>query len=194
MRRNARRTIHPVMRQCRSQRNEQPAVQPGRRGRGESGQTLTVELVLLFPLMLALTLGVLEFGWWVNAHIVTSNAASQAARSVAIEGKISTGTVPNQIQAVASGGDLATNNIKWSASAGGIFTPVQSLGSTPTQCIYQPTGGFAPMTASVTVTYQYHLLFPFLASPMFFDIGKAIPSTITATASAPVEQEWVTPC
>lgn len=163
--------------------------------RDEAGQSLTVELVLLLPLMLALTVGVLEFGWWVNAHMVTSNAASQAARAVAIEGRISMGTVPNQIRAVASGGDLATNNIKWSASAGGISTPLQPLGSTtPTQCIYQPTGGFAPMTASVTVTYQYHLLFPFLASPMFFDIGKAIPKHIQATASVPVEQEWAVQC
>lgn len=167
--------------------------------RDETGQTLTVELILLFPLMLALVFGVLEFGWWVNAHMVTANAASQAARTVALEGKISAGTVPEQIKAVATGGDLNPNKIAWNATvkAGGV-TLVTAKGSLSSpypyiSCIEEGPGGFTEMTDTVKVTYKYQMLFPFLRTPMFLGIGNALPGTITAKATVPVEQEWVGP-
>lgn len=158
----------------------------------ESGQTLIVELVLLFPIMLALTFGVLEFGWWVNAHMVTANAASQAARDIAINGKISPGTVPNQIEAVAKGGGLNTNNVRWTVNVPGENISETGTLTSPitTNCIYQSPSGYQQMETSVTVTYTYQPLFLFLRTPMFLDIGKVLPNNITATATVPVNQEW----
>ena len=157
---------------------------------------MIVEVVLLFPLMIAMVFGVLEFGWWVNAHMVTANAASQAARSVALTGRISSATVPDQIEAIAKGGGLDTKELRWTATAttadGGVVTSSGNLPSTATttQCIYEGPGGFSPGTIKVTVNYTYQLLFPPLGTPMFLDLGNALPKAITATSTVPLEEEW----
>lgn len=163
-----------------------------RRSRGEEGQTLTVELVLLLPVMLALTVGVLEFGWWVNAHMVTSNAAQQAARSAAVTGIADAQTIDQQIYATMKGGGLDTHAANYTGTIGG--TPfggtVSAQGSGTPACAYLPRSGYTPELVTVTVHYTYHRLFPFLATPMFLDIGGAIPTAIKATSTMPVEQEW----
>jgi hypothetical protein len=164
----------------------------GRRG-DESGQALTVELVLLFPLLLAMLFGLLEFGWWLNAHMVVSNAADQAARSVAIQGLADDQTVNSQIAAVMKGGDLAVGSASYSGAVGGQGFTGPVTGPAPYACATPPPGmtGYAPESATVTITYHYHPLFPFLDTPLFLDIGKALPHTITSTATVPVEQEWL---
>lgn len=159
--------------------------------KGERGQA-TVELVLLLPAIVALSTAILEFGWWVNSHIVVSNAAEAAATAVAQQGVISNQTVPIEIgDALRAGGqDVAAATYEvfvngFPISSGSVQSPSQGR-----YCIPEGPGGFAPETVKVTVTYRYHMLFPFLRSPLFLDVGKAIPRTITASASLPVYQEW----
>lgn len=69
-----------------------------RRGRGEQGQT---ELVIVFPVALAIVLLVLQAGLWFLARSVAIDAARDGARAVAVMG----GT-PGAGRAVASA-DLA---------------------------------------------------------------------------------------
>lgn len=149
---------------------------------------------MLFPFIVALTLSVLEFGWWVNAHMVVSNAAAQAARAVAQQGIVSNNNVPDQIRTTLAGGDLAVNSASYNGSMAGYPFAGPATGYQPMFCAPEPGGGYAPEPVTVTVTYHYHLLFPFLATPMFLDIGKALPTTITSTATVPVEQEWAGNC
>ncbi|MHB1975317.1 MAG: TadE family protein, partial [Acidimicrobiales bacterium] len=44
------------------------------RSRGDEGQAL-VEFILVMPLLVALLAGVLEFGWYINAHNTVASAA-----------------------------------------------------------------------------------------------------------------------
>ncbi len=164
-----------------------------RNRRREDGQAMIVELVLLFPLLLALLVAILEFGWWVNAHQVVSEAAHQAARSAAQQGVISEESVPAQVAATMRGGDLNVNAASYQVAVPNSYVSVSGSVANPpgyTYCVPEPAGGFAPELVKVTVTYQYHPLFPFLDTPMFFDIGRALPHTVTATAQLPAEQEW----
>ncbi|BCT77114.1 hypothetical protein SCMU_29560 [Sinomonas cyclohexanicum] len=58
----------------------------GRRERGAAA----VEFALVVPLLLALVLGIVEFGHIYNAQIMISNAAREAARTMAVTGQPAT--------------------------------------------------------------------------------------------------------
>ncbi|MBP1920796.1 TadE family protein [Youngiibacter multivorans] len=50
---------------------------------GEAGQS-AVEFALVLPLLLVLLLGIIEFGWFLNAKITVTGAAREGARYYAI--------------------------------------------------------------------------------------------------------------
>jgi len=160
------------------------------RRRGQVGQ-VTVEFVLLLPAFLALSLSMLEFGWWVHARIVVANASSAAAEAVAQQGIVSTQTVPQVVNQMLKGGDLDVAAASYQGNLNGATFQGSPLGQQPVICAPEPSGGFAPEPVTVTVTYHYHPLFPFLSTPLFLDIGKAITTTFSSTSTMSVEQEWV---
>jgi Flp pilus assembly protein TadG len=53
--------------------------------KSEKGQSL-VEFVLILPILLMLILGVLEFGWMLNAKVTVNSAAREGARTRAALG------------------------------------------------------------------------------------------------------------
>ncbi|RBP66000.1 TadE-like protein [Alkalibaculum bacchi] len=52
-------------------------------GKSDKGQAL-VEFALVLPILLALILGMIEFGWILNGKITLTNAAREGARVAAI--------------------------------------------------------------------------------------------------------------
>ncbi|GAB4099291.1 TadE/TadG family type IV pilus assembly protein [Sinomonas halotolerans] len=72
-----------------------------RRERG----AVAVEFALVLPLLLTLLFGIIEFGRIYNAQIVFSNAAREAARTMAI--KDDPGQASSAAQAVAAGYTIA---------------------------------------------------------------------------------------
>ena len=103
--------------------------------RGEDGQSMVVELVLLFPLLLGLLTMILEAGWWVNAHQVASEAAHQAARSAAQQGIISEESVPAQIAATLRGGNLDVNAATYTVSVPNAYVTLSgSVANPPPTC------------------------------------------------------------
>lgn len=59
------------------------------RGTGERGAAV-VEFALVVPVLLALVLGIVEFGHIYNAQLVITNAAREAARTMAVTGEAPT--------------------------------------------------------------------------------------------------------
>lgn len=53
--------------------------------KGEKGQSL-VEFALVLPVLMLILLGIIEFGWLLNAKITLTSAAREGARVLAIEG------------------------------------------------------------------------------------------------------------
>lgn len=70
---------------------------PPHRERGAAA----VEFALVLPLLLTLVLGIIEFGHLYNAQIVITNAAREAARTMAVTNNSSTAAAA--AQAVATG-------------------------------------------------------------------------------------------
>ena len=64
-----------------------------------------VELVILFPILMLLLLGIVEFGRYYNATIVVTNAAREAVRPVALQNGSA------QVAAVAAATPLAVNAV-----------------------------------------------------------------------------------
>lgn len=56
----------------------------------EKGQAL-VEFVLVLPILLLLVLGMVEYGWMLNAKISVTGAAREGARATSVIGKDNTG-------------------------------------------------------------------------------------------------------
>lgn len=54
--------------------------------RGEKGQSL-VEFALLLPVLMLILLGIVEFGFMLNAKIVITSAAREGARVLALKGE-----------------------------------------------------------------------------------------------------------
>ncbi|CAN5517777.1 hypothetical protein BH20ACT2_BH20ACT2_22650 [soil metagenome] len=55
-----------------------------RRRRGDDGAAL-VELAFAIPVLIALVMGIIEFGWWFTQDLDVRHAAREAARLVAVD-------------------------------------------------------------------------------------------------------------
>jgi Flp pilus assembly protein TadG len=105
------------------------------RFRSEDG-AVAVEFALLLPLLVALLLGIMEFGLLYNAQITLTNAAREGVRTVAIENDQA--AARNHVRAAAIVLDPAVSN---------------------TDIGFSPTGTcVAGVTATVTITYHYSYL------------------------------------
>jgi Flp pilus assembly protein TadG len=103
--------------------------------RTEDG-AVAVEFALLLPLLVALLLGIMEFGLLYNAQITLTNAAREGVRTVAIENDQA--AARNDVRAAALVLDPAVSNTDIG------FLPVGT-------CV-------AGVTATVTITYHYSYL------------------------------------
>lgn len=149
-----------------------------RRRRDDAGQAL-VEFIMVFPLLFALICGLIEFGWYINAHDAIAAAARQGARLVASSG--TTAGAVAEVDAEVRGASFSVADTSVSA---------RITGSPDPSCAETLGGTYVVESAQVSVHYDYHPLFPFLRSAIFFGLDNAIEPNITATAIVPVEEEW----
>ena len=69
------------------------------RSRHRNGATI-VEFALVLPVLLALLIGIIEFGWMIKNHLTIANATREGARAAAV-GK-STSEIQSRISAMAA--------------------------------------------------------------------------------------------
>lgn len=158
------------------------------RVRDERGQAL-VEFILVVPLVLALVAGVFELGYYIHVRDVVDMAAAQAARTAATEGAV-TSDASQAATSVLHGSGLAVDQAGYTMCVGGACEGVPATGSAGTICAFQAPGAQLP-PVSVTVSYDYHLLFPFLSSPLFLGIGRIAEGTFHEKVTLPAEVGWL---
>jgi Flp pilus assembly protein TadG len=177
--------------------HQQPARgRPGRRhGRDEHGQAL-VEFILIVPFLFALLAGIFETVFYATTRDAVASAVRQAARVAASEGAITPDVSSALDQALRSGNSAPQDLVSASGSVGGVSeqATVSSQGAAfPLRplcaLVGNQTTGSQFMT--VSVTYQYHLVFPFLGSPLFLDLGHLFTSSpIHESVTVPSETAW----
>lgn len=158
------------------------------RRRDERGQAL-VEFMLVVPLVLALTAGVFELGYYIHVRDVVDMAAAQAARTAATEGAI-TSDASQAATSVITGSGLSPKQAGYTMCVGTSCDSTAATGSPGTICAFQTPGAQLP-PVSVTVSYDYHLLFPFLKSWLFLGIGRIAEGTFHEKVTLPAEVGWL---
>ncbi|GAB3282108.1 pilus assembly protein [Sinomonas notoginsengisoli] len=103
-----------------------------------------VEFALVLPLLITLVLGIIEFGHLYNAQIVITNAAREAARTMAITNN--SGTAASAAQAVATG---YTINVTVGACTSGA-----EVVANVTSGVGLLTGSWLGMPSTITVNGQ----------------------------------------
>jgi Flp pilus assembly protein TadG len=156
---------------------------------GQHGQAL-VEFLLIAPLLVALLAGIFEYGWYAHARSVAAEASMEAARTAAVEGAITPDAV-GAADSMLQGGDLALSHATYTLCVGNNCDQGVVPGTSPLPicALNQPGQQLLPVT--VTVTYHYQLLFPFLNSLLFLGIGNVIAGPFTATTTMPAEVGWI---
>ena len=130
------------------------------RERWARGQA-TVELALLLPVLLTMTMGVVDFGRALNAWVVMQNAAREGAFYAAKNPLATTTDVTNVVLTEAAP-LLSTNDVS-------ITDNLNVQGPSKID-------GLAELSDQVIVTYKYHLVTPILFNGII---------TLTAAAAAP---------
>ena len=154
----------------------------------ENGQAL-VEFLLIASILIALVAATYEYSWYVHTRTVVAEAALQAARNIAEEGGITSDAV-NSANNVLTGGDLQAGNATYTMCVQSDCTTTSSSGGVNLICAYSNPGSQLP-NVTVTVSYDYKLLFPFLKSPLFLDLAAAIPSPYSETVVVPAQVGWL---
>lgn len=129
---------------------------PGRSSK-RRGATI-VEFALLLPVLLAILLGIMEFGWLVKNHLTLANATREGARAAAV-GRTSTETrtrvtsgasplsftSPNGSITLEYSTDNGNTYQAWAAdSSGKNSVPVGSMLRITSTTKHQPLTGFFP--------------------------------------------------
>jgi Flp pilus assembly protein TadG len=135
-----------------------------------------VEFALLVPILLAIALGLAQFGWLLGNYVMVANAASAGARYFASQRGTTSPYTGTQTQVQASAAVLTTGNLSITASVnGGNCTSDTACASDLTSA----ASGAAVATAAVTVTYSNF-------SPLFkgalAGLYSMMPAALNATA------------
>ena len=126
------------------------------RRRGGDQGSVTVEFVLVLPVLLIVLFSLIDFGRLMHAKLQLAEAAREGARSAALQtGEDATNTVDTLV------GDMKTSMTPYDISA----------------CGNNPAPG---QDASVTLTYRFEFLTPLTA---FGVVGNGV--TLTQTAVMP---------
>jgi Flp pilus assembly protein TadG len=123
---------------------------------------MTVEAALLFPIVMMLTFGVIEYGWMFLKHQQVTNAARQAARLAATV-DATNGQVTSQVTSMMSTYGLGSSGYTTTIAAGTNNNVSQPRGTLVSVTVSVPYGniditGFTllplPSTISAKVTME----------------------------------------
>jgi Flp pilus assembly protein TadG len=157
--------------------NRQTVAPPAVPASRERGQAF-IELALTLPLLLALTMGIIEIGRLAYYKIEVSNAARAGAQY----GAQILGNAPNT-----AGITLAAQNDAPDIAAGLAVAPVETCGcpgaapGTAANCFAAPACAYPIVYLTVTTTYNFAPLFNYPG------ISSLIPATLTGVATMPVQ-------
>jgi Flp pilus assembly protein TadG len=146
--------------------------------KNERGQS-AVEFALVLPILIIILLGIIEFGWFLNAKITITSAAREGARVYAIHGGDPT-TVGSKVnQAVAN--TLSS-------------TTVHQLSGSPFLSPITP-GTAGIKMAEVTVTGKVSGITGFFSKPFmgFFNAVIDEDNTLTMSSKASMRVEFYSP-
>ncbi|KFX64998.1 hypothetical protein KBK24_0109035 [Burkholderia sp. K24] len=140
-----------------------------------------VEFALLVPVLLAIALGLAQFGWLLGNYVMVANAASAGARYFASQRGTSTPYSGTQAQVQTSAAVLNTGNLSITATVnGGNCTSDAACAADLTSA----ASGSAVATAAVTVTYSnFSPLFKGALSGLY----SMMPTALNATAAERVQ-------
>lgn len=139
--------------------------------RGEAGQSL-VEFAIVLPILLALVIGIFEFGRAWNVHQVLTNAAREGARMAVVANGISAGSEEGVRGAVNAYMDNAA---------------LSSTGRTITITGFN-SGTGNPVTVRVQYAYEFQFLGPIVGF-LGDGAGDGVPGAITLSSSAVMRNE-----
>jgi Flp pilus assembly protein TadG len=134
--------------------------------RTEAGSEI-IEMAIVTPLLLALLLGIVEFGFLFQRYVFLTNAAAEGARVAALPG-YSQADVQARVASFASASNIAG-------------VSATSVGA----AIAKPGGG-SWSGSKVTVTYVYNYQF---IGPIAQLLGGSMASSVTLTSSSTVRNE-----
>jgi Flp pilus assembly protein TadG len=155
-------------------RTARPRGGPASRERGQA----FIELALVLPVLLALTIGIIEFGRLAYYQIEVSDAARAGAQY----GAQILGNAPNT-----AGITLAAQNNAPDIAATLVVAPVETCGcpgaapGTAANCFAAPECAYPSVYLTVTTTYPFATLFSYPG------ISTIIPTTLTGVATMPVQ-------
>lgn len=120
---------------------------------GRDSGAAAVEFALVFPMLLVLAFGIVDFGALVNAHVTLANATRDAARAASLS------ATETEIRAQAAAGIA-------SMSAADLATAVTSVTCTKTAGACSPyTQATSGDTTIVTIQVTHNWLFPLWPVP-----------------------------
>ncbi len=135
--------------------------------KGDSGQSLT-EFALVLPLLLAVVIGIFEFGRAWNVYQVLTNAAREGARRAVVPTTASEDEVRTVIDTYLDNAALD-----------------DGLGEVDIEGFRAGTG--TPVTVSVSYPYEFEFLGPIVG--FLGDGGGSLPGSITLSTTAVMRNE-----
>jgi len=145
-------------------------------GKNERGQS-AVEFALVLPILIIILLGIVEFGWFLNAKITITSAAREGARVYAIHGD------KTDVQT------RVTNAVANTLSP----TTVQQISGSPALSTLKDVSGIK--MAEVTVTGNVRGITGFFSKPFmgFFNAVINSDNTLTMSSKASMRVEFYSP-
>jgi Flp pilus assembly protein TadG len=136
---------------------------------------VAIELALATPVLIAIVLGIAQFGWLLANSVMVASAASAAAQNFAFQRGTTTPYSSTQTQMTSSSSLLKSQNLTLTTIVNGTQC------SSDTSCSTALTNGTG-QAAVVTVAYTFT---PLLRGSIFGI--AAMPSTLSTTAVARVQ-------
>ncbi|WP_103704923.1 TadE family protein [Paraburkholderia eburnea] len=136
---------------------------------------VAVELALAAPILIAIALGIAQFGWLLGNSVMVASAASAAAQNFAFQRGTTTPYSSTQTQMTSSSSWLKSQNLTLTTSVNGTQC------SSDTSCSTALTNA-SGQPATITVAYTFT---PLLRGSIF--AIAAMPSTLSTTAVARVQ-------
>lgn len=145
-------------------------------GNNERGQS-AVEFALILPILIIILLGIVEFGWFLNAKITITSAAREGARVYAIHGDKD--DVSTRVT------DAVANTLS--------PTSVQQVTGSPALSTIKDVSGIK--MAEVTVTGKVSGITGFFSRPFmgFFNAVIDSDNTLTMSSKASMRVEYYLP-
>lgn len=140
-----------------------------------------MELALILPTFLILTLGIIDFGMGLRAYISVSAATREGARYAA---------VGNPAGTFVSGGSGECNGSTSTTAVGKVCSTLDGLGlaNISSVSVTYPNGNSPGNSVHVQTQYQYHYITP-LRSVVNFVSAGALPGYLTIKSATDMRLE-----